>query len=215
MTKMSIMRRLYLLTSFLVGIIMVLGGFTYWRSANLYSVLDETVNTQLPAVRYMTLADMLHDSLRAIAIEAIYKAEKKETSEVAEIAKEKDEKIKDFHEYIEKLLALHLSPKTLSEVTSTKPILKNYTEACSKVVDLAKEGKVAEAEALMPDFEKKFKELEVKMEAMGEDLKNEASTFSSSTSNTLFVIGLISVLGVALGLSLCMWTIRNVNRNIK
>lgn len=215
MGKTSIMRQLWMLTMFLVGIIALLGAFTFWRSTTLFTALDATANKQLPAVRCMTLADMLHDGLRAVVIESLYKGNKNQISELKTVVEEKDEKVIQFHGYIDKLLALELSAKTEKEVADSKPALKNYTDISSRLVNLASEGKVAEAELLLPEFEKSFSDLEVQLEKIGENIESEASTFSASGSNTLYMIGSISILGIILGFFFSMWAIRNLKNFIQ
>lgn len=215
MGKTSIMRQLWMLTMFLVAIIGLLGAFTFWRSSALYSALDTTANKQLPAVRYMTLADMLHDGLRAVVIESLYKGNKGQFDALTEIAKEKDEKVQEFHGYIDKLLGLELSKATTEQVVNTKPALKTYTDICSKIVDLVKDGNVVEAEALLPQFETSFKELEDKLEVVGTDIGEEASTFSASGSNTLFMIGALSFFGIILGFFFSLWSMRNLKKFIE
>lgn len=212
--KMSIMRRLFLLTSFLVGIIFVLGGFTFWRSSRLYKALDATANTQLPAVRHMGLADMLHDALRSVVIESLYRSERKEMGLAVEAAAEKDEKIRDIHSSIDKLLALEIPTDIKKEINEAKPFLLNYTNTCSKIVDLAKEGKAAEASALMPEFDHDFRELETRFGRIGEKIETNAAIHSANSSNTLYMIGTISFLGVVLGIFLSVWTIRNISSYI-
>lgn len=207
------MRQLWMLTMFLVGIIALLGSFTFWRSSALYTALDDTANKQLPAVRYMTLADMQHDGLRAVVIEALYKANKK--SELGDVVKEKDEKITEFHSNIDKLLALALSSGTLKEVADTKPAIQRYTDISSKVVDLAAQNKLAEAEELYPEFEKTFKELEEKLDVVGNDIEKEATMTSSNGSNTLYMIGALSFAGVIFGFFFSLWAMKNLKKFIE
>lgn len=215
MGQVSIIRQLWMLTMFLVGIITLLGGFTFWRSSALYGALDDTANRQLPAIRHMTLSDMFHDSLRAVVMDSLYRAHSKKTDGFDDVIKDRDEKIKEFHGHIEKLLALKLSETTLKSVEDTKPFLKDYTDITAQVVDYAKQGKLAEAEALMPDFEKKFSFLEERLEKLGENIENEATTFSAEGSNTLFLIGVISFCGIVIGLFLSIWSMRNLRSFIQ
>ena len=215
MKQISIIRQLWMLTMFLVGIITLLGGFTFWRSSVLYNALDDTAHKQLPAIRYMTLADMFHDSLRAVVMDSLYRAQSKKIDGFDELVKDKEEKIQEFHGNIEKLLALKLSEATLKSVVEAKPSLKDYTDITTQIVDLAQQGKLAEAEVLLPDFDKKFSLLEEKLEKLGENIEKEASVFSAEGSNTLFLIGVISFCGIILGLFLSVLSMRNLKNFIQ
>lgn len=209
------MRQLWLLTMFLVAIITLLGGFTFWRSAALFSALDSTTNKQIPALRNMTLADMAHDGLKAIVMESLYRGSKNQLHELKDLVKEKDAKILEFESYFDKIISLKLNKEIENQILTSKPELKNYTEISSQIVNLVSQGKMDEAEALNSDFSKSFLELELKLELLGEAIEKETSAVSSTGSNTLYMIGSLSFLGVVLGFFFSLWSMKNLKKFIE
>ncbi len=210
MKKMSIMSRLWFLTMFLMGIIVVLGGYTFWRSADLFKSLEYTATQQLPAIRYMTLTDMYHDNLRAVVIESLYDGRLNKLNRLKEITKEKDEAIEQFQTNVSKLSKLNLSVQTQKLIEDSRSAMKDYLGLSSEVVNLAASGDLEKAEMQLPAFEKSFSALEEKLDVLGSNVEKEATNISSEGSNTLFMIGALSFMGVALGLVFSIWTVRNI-----
>lgn len=69
---MSLRFRLALLSLFFIGSIGAVSAIGYFGSTDLVRSLDRVATVQLPAVRAMTLIDMMHDGLRAVAYRALY-----------------------------------------------------------------------------------------------------------------------------------------------
>lgn len=215
MRHASIMKQLWLLTFFLIGLITVLGSFTFWRSSQIYELLDQTANQQLPAIRHMVLADMLHDGLRAVVVDSLYSGLKKDSKALANCVKEKNDKTKEFHEHIETLLKLGLSKPTVDAIENTQKELKDYTEISSVLVEAAASGDQSLAEAKFQEFNEKFEALEIKLSTLGDIIEKEANSTSSKGSNTLFTIGVLTFCGIIMGLFLSIWALRNLKSYVQ
>jgi len=213
--KTTVIRQLWMLSFFLVGIITLLGGFTFWHSAAIYTLLQDTSTKKLPAIRNMVQADMLHDGLRAVVVESLYAKLKGEDSKISDLLNEANEKSKDFHQHIESLEGLELSQVTNSAINETKPALKIYTELSIQIVNAAKSGNLKVAEGMKPQFDESFEMLEAKLKSLGDLIEKEAAQSSTEGSSTLLLIGSITLAGVVLGLFLSVIAIRNLKRNMK
>lgn len=211
----TVIRQLWLLSFFLVGIITFLGGFTFWRSSAIYTLLQESATKQLPAIRNMVQADMLHDGLRAVVVESLYAKIQGQNSKISDLLNETKEKSKDFHQHIESLAGLGLSQATNRAINETKPALKSYTELSIQLVETIHSGDLKAAEEMKPQFDESFEMLEVKLESLGDLIENEASQTSTEGSSTLLLIGSITLAGVVLGLFLSIIAIQSLKRSMK
>ncbi len=211
----TVIRQLWMLSFFLVGIITLLGGFTFWRSSAIYTLLQESATKQLPAIRNMVQADMLHDGLRAVVVEALYAKLKGEDSKISNLLKETKEKSGDFHQHIESLAVLGLSDATNSAINETKPALKSYTDLSIQMVDTVNSGNLKAAEEMKSQFDESFEMLEVRLESLGDLIEKEAAQTSTEGSSTLLMIGTITLAGVVLGLFLSVIAIQSLKRNMR
>lgn len=102
---------------------------------------------QLPAVRNMTLVDMMHDGIRAVVLRAIVSAEHKDAAAVTESAAELTEFNANVHTYLAAIEALHIRAETRASIAKTKPALEAYVAASESMMGLVVAGKVDEAYA--------------------------------------------------------------------
>ena len=69
---MSLVKRIWLLSFVLILSAIFLGGVSYYKSGQILGQLENVSEIQLPAVRYMSLVDMMHDGLRAVVFHAFF-----------------------------------------------------------------------------------------------------------------------------------------------
>lgn len=81
----------FLCAGFLVILAIVVGA-SFLNSNQMMQQFDNVAQVQLPAVRSMTLADMMHDGLRSVVLASLVAAEGKDSQGLQEIAKEAEEK---------------------------------------------------------------------------------------------------------------------------
>lgn len=212
--KSSIIRRLWLLSGFLILIVAGLGAFSLIQSSRLFAMVDHTANRQVPAVRHMVTADMLHDGLRAVVIEGYLASIKKDQKRINELVAEAKEKSKEFHEHLAKIENLGLSDKIISSVQQSKPSLTAYTELSIEIVSLLDGENYQLAEDKKSVFDESFSKLETDLENLGGLIEAEANQVSTSGSNVLFITATITVMGTILGLLLSIISLRHLRRSV-
>ncbi|WP_176400946.1 MCP four helix bundle domain-containing protein [Bdellovibrio sp. SKB1291214] len=123
-----------------LGFIVVLVSvrfLSFLNSSTLMKNFDNVAMTQLPAVRYMTLADMMHDGLRAVARGALLSAKTGDKAGLEESQTEVKEMSANFKNYIGKLSALDLQTETKSALSGVMPAMQSYIEQSETIVMLA------------------------------------------------------------------------------
>ncbi len=206
----TISKQLWGYTFVTLSIVGILGFINARKAEQLVSQLDELALTQIPAVRNMTNADMMHDGLRGVLYNAFFIAISGTKEELAEIKKETEEKIGDFKKYISALDQLHLPKETKAVIDETKPALDDYAKITDQVVSLIASGKGDQAKQYVKEFDEKFKALETKMESLGDLIEKD----SSKTRNEGKDAASFSYAGMAIGLFLSLFISILMNRNV-
>lgn len=188
-------RLLFLCGGFIVVLIGV-ATLSYVNSTTLMNQFDNVAKVQLPAVRSMTLADMMHDGLRSVVLASLLAAEGNEAENLKEIAQETEEKAQDFKQYLKNLEELPLNEGTRKAIAETKPEMEKYIEQTRKIVGLAGTQGYRAALAELGEFNNSFKVLEEKMESLGGLIEKDAeAAYQSGTGlRTLNVV--VAVVGV-------------------
>lgn len=212
---MSIIRRIWLLSFTLIGLSLLLGAVSFQKSGQILKNLDNVSQTQLPAIRNMTLADMMHDGLRAVVFNALYAMEDKKSEELAELIKEADEKSQNFSNYLTSLQQLPIHSETKQAITDLIPELEAYIKDSKAIVNLAKEQKFEEAKKIVPGFMDSFTKLEGKMENLGELIITDAAEENSQGKDVQKFIVLLNILSVMVGVILSILLIRSLSREMK
>lgn len=210
----TIIRQFTWLSGFLILIIFSLGAITFSSSSNLYELLEKSTTKSVPAIRNMVQADMLHDGLRAVVVEALYSGIKGDTKAIEVLAVEAKEKSESFHKHIAALGELDLSDSTNKAIDDTKPALLQFTDISQQIVNLVSQGQLENAEGKKTDFDKSFEHLETQLESLGDLIEKDAAQASTEGSGTLIMIGSITLAGIALGLILSLFVIRNLRKNV-
>ena len=172
---------------------------------------DELANVgrqQLPAVRNMTLVDMMHDGIRAVVLRAIVSAEHKDAAAVTESAAELTEFNANVHTYLAAIEALHIRAETRAAIAKTKPALEAYVAASESMMGLVVGGKVDDAYAQMGNFQQQFDVLEEDLEALGALIETDAdkavahadANADHSRRNTIVLLGGVALLAVCFGI---------------
>ncbi len=172
---MSIRAQLWLLGSVVLATSTFQGVFAMINSRSIMQELLTVSNVQLPAVRSMTMADMMHDGLRAVVTGSLLAAIENDVESLKGSYKEVQEKGSEFRKDIGILESLPLRTETQTAIRETKPSMDQYIQVSEQIVNLAVSGKLPEAKKQMPAFEERFKDLEVKMGKLGDMIKEDAS----------------------------------------
>ncbi len=192
LNNLSLRFKLGGLIGLFIVLLIILGAVSYRGVVGLGNDLENVGHVQLPAVRHMTLADMMHDGMRAVVFRSLI--EGSDPSKKKEIQDETKQFISDFKENIAELEKLPMSNKVKEAINAVKPSLESYAEMTNQFVEVAVSGKTDEAKALLPAFTEKFEELEKKMFDLGELIEGgsqdqvKASMVNKSTTVTMIII---------------------------
>jgi methyl-accepting chemotaxis protein len=214
MNNWSIKKKLIMLCSLLLVLISGLGGLQVFGSKRLEAKLLNLSRVQLPAVRNMTLTDMMHDGLRAVVYHAFFAGDSSDQAAKVEIAEELKEFSSNITLYMKNIDSLDVQPDTRAAIDAAKPEVEAYVASTEEVVGLVLSGQRNAAIAKLPAFEEEFKKLEEKLGKLGELIekdseKSSAEGESLAAENNL--IGLVFCLaGLLFGTSLSIWIVRNL-----
>jgi methyl-accepting chemotaxis protein len=123
------------------------------------------------AIRQHTIADMLHDSLRADVYAALHRSSMGEPAE--ETVKEVTEHAAQFVESVGEAKKVSVSRTAQITLSALDKPLRDYIDQAVRIVRLAFSDRAA-ALAEMPEFDKRFLILEKAMDEAGDVLETEA-----------------------------------------
>ena len=169
--NLSIKTKTFFLSLILMGVLIAIGGVSMYALDHLGKSLTTVSMQSLPAVRNMTLVDMMHDGVRAV----VYRSLLASTDEKASVEEEYKEFSENISLYIANIEKLGLDQKLNDEIKKSHPAIVNFQESGRKVVTTAMSGDKDGANLLMPAFMKSFEELEVRLETLGEMIEAEAT----------------------------------------
>jgi len=212
MKNFTLSKRLWVLGISILGCLGILAIFSTLGSQKIMTQLTEVAQIDLPAVRNMTYADMMHDGLRGVVMESLIVAHQKDKKRTEELWHEAEEKSKEFNKYIGDLDSLPLNSKIKEAIQEVKPFLMEYTEAVLKVTEKAHRGEVPEALAMLPAFSEIFKKLETKMEVLGDLIEKEANQTRGAGAETVSLILVISAFSTVFALALIVFISRDINK---
>lgn len=215
MKKLSVAVKLWALSGFLLFSIAVLGAFSYSSAESLMRQLSLVANTQLPAVRFMTLADMMHDKLRADVMSIQLGVYKQDQEALAESYKELDETTTNFRTYMKELEKLRIDVKTRSAISKANPQITNYISSAQKVRELSKSLKIEDLAAAAKDFDVQFGVLEKNMEELGELIESHAGEISDSGEKSLRATGIFTLVAIFLGTLFSLMLIPTLIETVK
>lgn len=194
--KLTLKTQLWMLCGGFLVILLMVAIISNFSSSHLTNQFDNVANVQLPAVRNMTLADMMHDGLRSVVLASLLAAESNDEQGLKEAGEEAKEKAAEFTAYLENLEKLPLNEDTKSAILETKPRMNTYIEQTNKIVQVAASEGYKNAKALLPDFDKSFKDLEGRMETLGELIEMDAAKAHASGGIYITLNIIVSVIGI-------------------
>lgn len=171
---------------------------------------DATAESQRASqmLRNHMQADMMHDALRADAINAILAAEKKDSATQAEALKDVEEHAKEFQDALATNDGLARTETEKRLLGALRQPLSDYIESASGIVKRAQTD-VAGANAQLPAFRESFSALEKSMGEASDELSAQAEAASQkgaqqSETAQILMWSLLG-LGVAAGILLSIF----------
>ncbi len=218
-SKSTVIENLWFLTAILLLNLCVMGGVGYWNSSRLSIILNEISETQLPAIQTMTLADMIHDAIRATAFHAIVigrSGSAGEKDEVRAEAKEFEDKING---YLLTLSKLNLSTDAQNALIPARTKIGDYVALSRTIIDFSLAGQTEKAMAALPRFQEKFGELETDLGKLGDLIKNDAAQVTQKarglTERSNLIGWLVMASGIAIGAISAVLIIINLKPRLK
>lgn len=207
---MSIRLQLWFYSSVMILTIIAIGGISIQKEQTLLEQLNNVSLTQMPAVRYMTLADMMHDGLRGVVFSAIVAAQNKDQEALKEAVGECDEKANDFEKYLNSLEALNIKSETKAAISEVRPSLESYIKSSKEIVKLAYDGNLKMAVSKTGEFESAFKSLEDRMESLGDLIMKDAFAIRDDGKDAAKIGVILTVCGVLLSLIFSIFILKGL-----
>jgi methyl-accepting chemotaxis protein len=195
--------------------ILFLGGLSFFLAKKLMGELNRVAEVQLPAVRNMTLADMMHDGLRAVVLEAKLGAMEKNSEQIADAQKEFTEMSGNFKEYMQNLEALPLNPSTRAAILEAKPAVDSYIVSGEKLVRMAKSMELVAMNKEIDGFKEAFEFLEARLEKLGELIEADAVTDKNSGSAAFELNRWFSLAAVFISIFVSFMVVRNLMSGLR
>lgn len=214
--RWTVGKKLWLLASLSLGVLVAIVFLNNRTIHDLSAELHNIGRTQLPAVRAVTLADMMHDGLRAVVYRALIAVQTKNQDEFLETQKEYAEFSKEIREHLESLNRVDVGDDVKVLVAEALPAVEAYVAAGAEVIALTQKGSAEEAIKKLPDYQVAFKGLEVKLEKLGELVESRAMARVDASEEVAKLWGLlVAGIGALLNLVISIWVNRDLVRTLR
>jgi methyl-accepting chemotaxis protein len=216
--NLSLQGKFWVFSGCFLLILLLSTGLSYRSASELGAQTRELAVVQLPAVRKMTLIDMMHDGLRAVVLDGYRGALEKDDKVLEHVVEESREKGDLMKRYLNDLDALPLASAIAAEVDKSLAEVNLYTESARKIVTLAATKDVVAVRQLMPQFEADFTRLEVSLAALGELIEAEATKAQqagqASADQALKLLLLLCFASVVVGILASMSFIGRMGKRV-
>lgn len=179
------------------------------QALNVYSAYKLTdsmkKNSHLSAVRAMTLADMMHDGLRAVVFRSIVALQRADKAEFDDALKEYADFSKNIVNYLTEVRQAQISPQVVKDSDAALEEVKNYVQAGQTILDMVEKQNMTGALGQIAAYQKAFKDLEEKLEKLGDEVEKTVQSGMDQTQamgqRTQFWAMGLTVVGVILNLA--------------
>lgn len=206
-----------LFVTVLIGIA-TLSFLGFSRTKLLSQNLTHIVEVDLKAMRNLSLGDMMHDGLRAVALRAIVAAQLNDPEEMKSTLEEHKEFSENIVQYMDVVGSLPLGEGVTKALAELKPDLDSYILETKRLVDLAAADQPQDALLLFPEYQKVFKKLEESMGNLGDVAEKESNeSIERSGKESTFALQIIAVSGfltLMLSSVVCLIIMRSIHRPV-
>ena len=210
LSKISLKGRIIILVCTLLLSQSVLIGVAYQKSSALLGELEQVTTQELPSTKNLILADMMHDSLRAIVLGALFADSTNDRAALLDYekeAKENSEKFLNYFKNVGKLKISELSRKKLNELNGH---IKEYADLCQTVISDLLSGDKLKAKNDFSKFKEKFEFLETQLGLFGDAVEADSKFTGEHGKNIVSFILVASALGILvsliMGFIIFLWT---------
>jgi len=214
--SLSVAHKIYVLVGLAMLGIALVGGAAIWSTSALSKNGARVASTELPAVRNMTLCDMMHDGMLAVAYRSLVAAGAEDRDGLVEARTAADEFAANFRAYYGALDGLDLSAETAAAAHAVGPDIELYIERTLAVVARAEALDVAAASAMLVPMQEVYDRLEESLGDLGERIERNADAEVQSGMRIRTFANLLTVtvtlLGAGLSLTLGLFLARQIVR---
>ncbi|MCA8949051.1 MAG: HAMP domain-containing protein [Planctomycetes bacterium] len=203
---LTIAKKIGVLMGLLLAGLAFVAGIGLWAKSALVTQSRNLAAVQIPAVRNMTLADMMHDGLLACVYRSLYAGEVGDQAMLAEALETTKSNAKDFGDYVAAIAELDITPAIRTALDDVRPQVDRYGSACVELALTLERGEIASAKQQLVSVQELFDQLEGANAELGDLIEQgaEAATSAaaaqaSSASTALFVGAGFAILAAALG----------------
>lgn len=217
--RLTIGKKLWMLTFIMTGLMAAIVILEGRSLRSLSKSLNEIGHNQLPMVRAMSLADMMHDGLRSTIYLGIFHAQRNDREAYLEAHKENQEFSENIIRHLETIQALKTSPEMQSRILKARAEVDNYVAAGKLIFAKLDEKKINEAIALLDNYQKSFESLEAELGELGDQIEKNAAASLKAGDQTArdaeeFAMK-FAVMGALAGALFSIWINISLARSLK
>jgi methyl-accepting chemotaxis protein len=172
--KWTIGTKIYFLSTVLILGMLLVGYIGRYNIDMLVNQLNDTVDTQLPAVQNMGDINMLSNGLRGVAFRAVIVSNSKDPKVLKAVRDEADDYSKNIKAYLSNLDKLTIKTETKKAFDAARPKIDEYVIEADKIVTLALAAKTDEATAGLTHFQESFETVGKLLGSSGKLIEEEA-----------------------------------------
>lgn len=215
MNHVSVSTRLYFLCFFLIGCMTVISGVSVWGLHAQQKHTHHIADIELPAIHNMTLADMMHDGIRAAAYHSLILIRVGTPKEREAAVEEYKGMADDLKKYLDTLDHLELRAETKAAISAARPEVDHYVEEGRQLVDLATAGKVEEAFARIPQFQESFEKLESKLDTLSKNIEADSDGVAADGDKGIQINVTLTAIFILLGVAFSILSVRALIRSLR
>jgi methyl-accepting chemotaxis protein len=218
-SKWTLSKQLWFLAGLFMVNLVVVGVMEFRNGHVLVGQLALIAEKQLPAIRNMTLADMVHEGIQAAVYRAIYAGDHGDLTAVQEIKKEFKEISDDGLKHLKELSDLKLNEAQTQAVQDVIPKFNNYVNAGNSIIESYLKGEKSKIKEELSHFDTQFAAMELEFGKLGDFIHNESENIKKGAfaqaeqSENLNII--ITLISLVVGFCLAWYLIHNMVQNFK
>jgi methyl-accepting chemotaxis protein len=196
--RFTIKQRLRILVALGLALLLSLGTISLTSMQSLASSIDRLTNSDLIAMRAITLSDMYHDGTRALVYQAYFTAVAGSENEILEISQELQGMRREFLDQYTRLEKIEVPDTVKGEIRDVIPVVEEYVGLAAEIVEcLIDEKRGAapkETHSLRERFEEKFLQLETRLGRIADLMETEGQNLAQLDEERIYQANLLVIL---------------------
>ncbi len=209
--RISLKAKLLLVAAAAIVTIVLL-AFGAISSTSTFADVLRRSNAATVALRNHTVADMMHDAIRADVYRALF-ASTNAPETKATIAADAAEHAASLRQLTAANSEMSLPPEIKAALSNVAQPLENYVSGAVRLVDSVFID-ARKAEALLPEFDKQFSALEYAMDDVGDKIEAYAKSEAADAEAFATLAGRLSKMGLLFGFLVCAGAVYIIRREV-